>query len=341
MNIYSYLAKRYPKSDIIDEAHFDRALAAYSINLTSQAESEIQIILSQYRQSALAPRGLFVEAQERERHNDLKGAVSLYHQLLRDYPRARETGSALLALQNTLLQLRKPTEALAVADTFTKRNPESPLNPELLERSGEISLRLNDAAKSKQLLQAFIERYPSHTLRPRAEFLIARSAEISKDTTSALKQLAEVIAKYDSLDVAADAHLERARILRKQNQHAQAAEDYKIAFSDLHYSSDAAPQAMIEYAEMLTDDKKIDSALAIFHALSTRYPIEASISSRGAIRAGELLAGRGQTDSARAEYNRVTAVHPKDAIGGAAMVRIGESYNIDKSYKLSAPILEN
>jgi TolA-binding protein len=153
--------------------------------------------------------------------------------------------------------------------------------------------------------------------------------------------LAEVIVKYDSLDVASDAHLERARIFRRQNQHAAAAEDYQVAFSDLHYSSDAAPQAMIEYAEMLTDDKKIDSAKTIFHALSTRYPIEASISSRGAIRAGELLASRGETDSARAEYNRVTAVHPKDAIGGAAIVRIGESYNIDKSYKLSIPVLEN
>jgi TolA-binding protein len=341
MNIFNYLANRYPKSDIIDEAHFDRALAAYSINLTADAEKEIQAIYMQYRQSALAPRGLFVAAQERERRDDLKGSLTYYHQLLRDYPRARETGSALFALQNTLLQLRKPAEALAVADTFTKHNPESPLNPDLLERSGEISLRLNDAAKAKQLLQAFIAKYPDHSLRPRAEFLLARSSEVAKDTASALKQLADVISKYDSLDVASDAHLERARIFRKQNQHAQAAEDYRVAFSDLHYSSDAAPQAMIEYGEMLAEDKKVDSAIAIFRALSTRYPIEASVSARGAIRAGELLAARGETDAARTEYNRVAEAHPKDAVGGAAIVRIGESYNIDKNYKLSIPLLED
>jgi TolA-binding protein len=140
---------------------------------------------------------------------------------------------------------------------------------------------------------------------------------------------------------AAVARLDSARILRKQNQHSSAAEDFKVAFSDLHYSSDAAPQSIIEYAEMLADEKKVDSAIEIFRALSTRYPIEASISARGAIRAGELLAARGETDSARMEYNRVTAVHPKDAIGGAAMVRIGESYNIDKNYKQSMSILEN
>lgn len=341
MNIFNYLANRYPKSDIIDEAHFNRALAAYSINLTQDAEKEVQTILAQYHQSALAPRSLFVAAQERERREDLKGSVSYYYQLLRDYPRARETGSALLALQNVLLILRKPTEALAVADTFTRHNPESPLNPELLERSGEISMRLNDAARAKPLLESFIAHYPTHALRPRAEFLIARSAAISKDTASALQQFSTIIAKYDSLDVAADAHLERARLLRKQNQHTQAAEDFRVAFSDHHYSSDAAPQAMLEYAEMLVEDKKTDSAIRIFHALSTRYPIEASISARGAIRAGELLAARNQTDSARLEYSRVSNAHPKDAIGGAAIVRIGESYNIDKNYKQSVVVLQD
>ncbi len=333
MNIFAYLAKRYPKSDLIAEAHFNRALAAYSINQTVEAEKDVQTILTQYHQSALAPRALFVEAEERNRREDLHGAISDYQQLLRDYPRSGEAGGALFALQTALLALKRGPEALAAADTFMQRYPESPLGPNVLLRSGEISLRLGESAHAKQLLESFRTRYPSHTLYPRAELLIARAALLGRDTTAALSQLALVIAKYDSLDIASEARLDRARMERKQNMLGQAAADFQSAYDLRYYSSDAAPLAMYEYSEMIADTKKPDSAIAVLRDLSHRYPIESSIAARGALRAGELLAAKRSYSEARIEFNRITEAHTNDVWGGAAAVRIGETYASEKNFK--------
>jgi tetratricopeptide (TPR) repeat protein len=75
-----------------------------------------------------------------------------------------------------------------------------------------------------------------------------------------------------------------------------------------------------------------DSAIAVWTDLSTRYPIEASISARAAIQAGELLANEKQYDRARDMLERVIAAHPKDMLGGGATVTIGEAYLAESNW---------
>ena len=280
MNEFELLTAKYPGSDIVDFASFDYALAAYTIHLSEPAEAMMATLVRKYPKSAIAPRALYVVAEERVRRNDLRGSIPYYEQVINDYPRSPEAGPALFGVQDALAELKRIPEALAVADTFVARHPTNPINPMVLLRAGEFKLKLREPASALSTFQTFVANYPAHPARPQAELLIAESELATQDTASAINALDTVIARYDSLPgVAAQAYLDRARIEQARKTLDIAAVDFERAFADRYYSTDAAPEAMYEFGEMLAEDKKTDSAIELFDSLSTRYPIEASISS--------------------------------------------------------------
>ena len=341
MNEFVHLMTKYSKSDIVDLASFDYALAAYTINLTGPAESMMATLVRKYPKSAIAPRALYVVAEERVRRNDVRGALAYYKQVINDYPRSPEAGPALFGLQDALAEQKRIPEALAVADTFVARHPTNPINPMVLLRAGEFKLKLREPASALSTFQTFVTNYPTHPSRPEAELLIAESQLATGDTASATNQLDTVITRYDSLpEVAAQAYLDRARIERARNNTDTAAMDFERAFQDRYYSADAAPEAMYEYGQFLAEERRTDSAIWVWTWLSTRYPIEASIAASGAIRAGELLESDQKQDSARSIYARVITAHPKDEFGGAAETQTGETYLAQANWREAATAFE-
>ncbi len=336
MNAFEYLTRKFPESDIADLADFDYALAAYSINLTGPAEMMVSKIVSRYHQSAVASRALYIAGEERVRHGDERGSLHYYEQVVNDYPRSSEAGPALFALQDALADLKQIPEALAVADTFVTRNPKNPISPMVLLRAGEFEMKLHEAASALSTFRLFLSQYPTNAAKPRAELLLAESELATEDTNAAITQLDTVIARYDSMDVAAAAYLDRARIEWSQKNLDSAARDFERAYQERYYSFDAAPEAMFEYGEVLAEERHTDSAIHLFLDISNRYPIQASIAARGAIRAGELLASERRDDSAREIFAAVIAAHPKDALGGAAMLQTGETYLTQSNWSKAA-----
>jgi TolA-binding protein len=337
MNEFEYLTKKYPESDIVDLASFDYGLAAYTINLTGPAEAMMATLVRNYPKSAVAPRALYVVAEERVRRNDVRGSLPYYEQVINEYPRSPESGPALFGLQDALAALKRIPEALAVADTFVARNPKNPISPMVLLRAGEFKLKLHEPAGALSTFRTFTTNYPGHPARPRAELLIAESELATQDTTSAIYQFDTIIEHYDSVpEIAAQAYLDLAHIEKMRKHLDTAAIDFEHSFQNRYYSADAAPEAMYEYGQMLAEEKKTDSAIRVLITLSTRYPIEASVSARGVLRAGELLEAEQKHDSARDVYARVIAAHTKDIYGGAAEVRVGETYLAESNWSAAA-----
>jgi len=326
LNEFKYLTTKFPKSDIIDLAYFNSAVAAYSLNLSDDAEATIGKLVKHYHNSAVAPRALYVAGEERVRRDNNAGALEFYQKVLKDYPRSHEASMSLFGLQDALANLNRIPEALAVADTFIQRDSANPIIPSVIIRAGQFKIKMHDNYGATANFQKFIRDYPTNLARPKAELLLAQSELASGDTTIALAQVDTVIAKYDSLDIASQAYLERARVEEKRRQVERAYIDFTKAFDDKYYSADAAPEAMFEYAGMLVAEKETDSAIVTFSAIAAKYPIEASIVAKAEIRAGELLAAKRKWDDARSAYSKVIASHKKDIFGSAAMVRLGEDY---------------
>jgi TolA-binding protein len=336
MNAFEYLMKKFPQSDIVDLASFDYALSAYSINLNESAEAMVDKIVSKYPHSSITPRVLYVAGEERVRRGDEQGSLHYYEQVVHAYPRSNEAGPALYALQDALADLKLIPEALAVADSFVARDPKNPIDTVVRFRAGVLQMKLHDPALALKTFRSFIAEYPARPERPRAELFVAEAELAAGDTASSVAQLDSVIARYAAFDVASGAYLDRARIHRSGKQFDAASTDFQLAYQERYYSNDAAPQAMYEFGQMLAEKKRTDSAIHILLDLSQRYPIQASICARAAIRAGELLAEQRKDDSARAVFAAVIAAHTQDALGGEATFHIGETYFAQGSWTKAA-----
>ncbi len=341
MNAFEYIARKFPESDIADLADFDYALSAYAINQTQSAEDMVATIARKYKKSSVAPRALYVAGEERVRHGDERGALHYYEQVTQNYANSPEAGPALFALQDALADLKKIPEAMAVADTFVSRNPKNPISPMVLLRAGEFQLRLHEPDDALSTFRSFVARYPANSARPHAELMLGESELATGDTASALAQIDTVASRYDSLSEAASAWLDLARVERARRNTDSAAMTFQRSFQDRYYSFDAAPEAMFEYGEMLAERRRNDSAIQVLLDMSHRYPMEASISARGAIRAGELLASTQKFDSARSVFRSIMDVHSKDILGGAAAVQSGETYRTESDWSNAVTVLAN
>lgn len=325
-NVFSYLINKFPTSDIVDRAYFNLALAYYGINQNAQAEQAVEKIRTAFPQSATAPQALLLAGNERLRKDDSKGAISYFQRILDAYPTSKEAAPALFAQQDINIKLKRYAEAFAAADTFIARFPQSYLNSSILLNKGKLQLSVNQPGPARETFQTFLRNYPYDAEKSTARLLLGRATLASGDTTNALTIFGSVIDTFAGSDAAANAYLERARVEKKQKNAGAATADFNALLAMDYFSTDAAPQAMTEYAQFLADQNQKDSAIAVLQLLASRYPAETRIVARGLLTAGGYYSDLGKDDQALQAYNRVVTAHDKDLYGGSARTRRGEIY---------------
>lgn len=324
MSVLNYLLNKFPTTEIADRARFNLALSAYTINQNDRAEQEIERIVKGSPASSFAPRALLVAAEERARKNDVTGAIPFYQRIVAEYPNARETGPALFAMQDALIKLGRFPEAIAVGESFITANPDHPLNPEVTLNQGSLLLAQKQPTEAQLLFRGFIERFPEHPQQSRANFLEARSYLAMGDTAKAYESFSTIARLYDSTASAPLSFLELARIERSRSNITQASERYKAAYASRYFSNDASPVAMTEHADMLLALERDEEAMPILREITARYLIETRVGARAQMRLASVLDEAGQEDEARRLLTEVGNARLKDAVGGAAVVQLGE-----------------
>lgn len=323
MNAFSYLINKFPNSDIVDRATYNLAVSAYTINQTQRAEQEIEKLVNQYGGSQYAPRGLLLVANEQLRSNTLEVSQASFRRVLEQYPTSREAGEALFGLQEALMRQDKYDLAIGEGEKFIAANADHPLVPEVLLNQGKLQLGRPDALQAQTTFRDFVTQFPQHPQLPFARYYEARATLAAGDTARGIEILRSTATDHASHDAAPFAYFELARVSRRQGNIPEASQYYVSAFREEYYSSDAAPQAMSEYAQMLIDMDRQDTALAVLREITGRYTVQTSVGARAQMRVASLVAST-WPEEARALLEAVAQARVKDAIGGSAVVQIGE-----------------
>lgn len=324
MNVFSYLINKFPNSDIIDRAAYNLALSAYTINQSQRAEQEIEKLVTQYEGSQFAPRGLLLVANERLRSNALEGSLTYFNRVLNKYPTSREAGEALFGMQEALIKQGNYQLAMAQGEKFIAENPTHPLITEIQLNQGRLQLNQQDAVAAQRTFAAFVTKFPQHSELPFAKYYEAKATILAGDTVRGIQLLQSTATQHADHNAAPFSYFELARVTRRQGNMQEAARNYGLTFQDKYYSSDAAPQAMSEYAQMLIDMDREDSAIALLREITDRYTVQSSAGARAQMRVALLTASRQPTES-RALLEAVAQARLRDAIGGSAVVQLGET----------------
>ncbi len=330
MNAFHMIINKFPKSDILDRAYYDYAVAAYAIKKDDKANEAVGTLVNKFKDSPYATKGLYLVASEEERNGNYKEAYTSYKKIISDHPSSEEFQPSLSGAINTLSQLKKYDEAIALADTFLVRVQNASYAPALLYHKGEIQLLASNPKQAEQTFQEFSERFPKDTLLPMSKYMLGKATSFS-DKDKAFDLYSVVAEKYPHSNAATFAYFAMARLERNERKEKnKAAEYYTKAFDMEFYSSEAAPQAMFEYAGFIRNDLgKPDSAIRIYDDLTNRYFIETTIGGKSQLETAEILLSSGKRNDAVLRLQKLADAQEGYELAAEARLRLAALYTRD------------
>lgn len=325
MNAFNYIITKQQQSDLVDRAYYNYAVAAFTILQNDKAEWAINELLKQYPQSELASKGIYLAGTQAERRGDDMKAISTYKRLLNEYPNAAEFREALFSTLDIQTNNKKELDAISLAsqylieDSLGKRE----YSPELLIKKGQIELQAKKYDNAITSFQSFRSRFGSHALLPFSYYYIGKVYAKRGADELATSTYNEVIDSFPTSDAASFALLELARRERANNNFKEAAAYYTRAFDYQYYSSDAAPVAMFEHAQVLQALlKDVDSIVTVYDEITKRYLIETSVGGNAQLEIIGLLLDNNRESAAITRLENLAATRKGDPMASDAYLRL-------------------
>ncbi|MBS1904230.1 MAG: tetratricopeptide repeat protein [Bacteroidetes bacterium] len=327
INAFQYVVNKVPQTDLLDRCYYNIAVAAYAIKQNERANEAAATIYKKYRSSPFAAKVAYLQAGQRERGGDLAGAYVAYRRIVREYPASPEYVASIFGAIGALASLERYPEAIALADSMYKKNADAAFAPGLLYRKGEVEFEAERFESARTTFEQFAKRYERDTLFAMARLMTARSIIAGKGSHDDARAILADVTLHNAASMAASmAYLELARLAKKDEQK-NVATYYTNAFDMRYYSSDAAPQAMYEYAVYVRDGMHLaDSSNAIFDELTRRYLIQTNIGARAQLQVASSLINSGEHAKAITRLETVAAAHTGDAIGAGATLDLADQY---------------
>ena len=334
MNAFHTIILKFPKSDILDRAYYDYALAAFSIKQHDKANEAVATLVKKFKDSPFAAKGLYLAASEEERSGNNKEAYITYKKITKEYQYSEEFVPSLFGAIGALAKLKKYDDAAAFIDTFFMKTPNAIYAPALLFRRGEIELLASDPKKAQKTFEEFSDRFPKDTLLPMTRYLLGKAVSFSSKD-KAYDLYAEVTEKYPHSNAAPFAYLAMARLERTDRENVEkASENYTKAFDMEYFSSDAAPQALFEYAGFIRNDlTKPDSAIRIYDELINRYRIETTIGGKAQLEIADILLSRNKRTEAIGRLEKIADTQEGYMLAAEARLRLAKIYKAEGSTK--------
>jgi TolA-binding protein len=329
MNAFNYIITKQQQSDLVDRSYYNYAIAAYAIIQNDKAEWAINELLKQYPQSQYASKALFLSGSQAERRGDDTKAISSYKRLLKDYPNAEEFRDALFSTLDLQSEYKKEQDAITLASGYLRDDSlnKRPYTPELLIKKGQIEIQARKFDNAVATFQSFKPRFGAHTLLPFSYYYTGKAYAKHGSDELARAAYNEVIDSFPTSDAASFALLELAREERSKNNFKVAAGYYTRAFDYQYYSSDAAPNAMFEYAVMLSEEvHDADSAIVIFDELTKRYLIETTVGGKAQIEISDILLAKGKENDATVRLEKLAISRKGDPMAADVYLKLAGIY---------------
>lgn len=344
MNAFNYIVTKYPTSDILDRAYYNYAISAYGILQNAKAEEAVKALAEKFPSSAYSSKGLLLMGMEAERNNENAKAVVAYKRILKEHPNSPEFGDALFNSVDLLASSKKYSDAIALCDSYLGEDSSDAKKylPELLLKKGKIEFAAAKYDDATATFTSFPKRFPNDTLIPFSYYYLGRSQTAAGFAEKGHEYYLSTIDSFPSSDAASFAYLELARGEKKATHKEKAAEYYTKAFSWQYYSSDAAPEAMYEYAGYMRNTiGDQDSAVSIYAELTRRYLIETSVGAKAQLETSEILLAKGKRNDALAGLEKVANAHAGDQLAAESQLGMASIHRMERAYKKALEEYDN
>lgn len=366
--VFQQFVAKFPKDSRANECKLRQGMALYS----QEKYPEATTLFAQVAAIADFPYADFAllrQAQSLQSQDKLPEAAGVYESLPTKFKESGYIGSALLAagkcrfradqfaeaqkslqtvvtqklpeaaeaawlLGRTLIQLKKPQEAVPILDAAIAAYPKSEFVPDLtFTRIDALYEQPPQRPQTAKLYAEFSQKYPKHVRAPeglyRATFVAWEAADYPTAQQHAASFVANAeFAKHDLkpevLFLGAESHL-----LAEKSDAPKAEALYRRLIAE-HPMSDKVPAAQVRVGYCLYTTEKYDEAVAFLKQSVGALKDPAQLAE------AHLLIGRSHSEAERAKesipaFRAALQAHPKWERGDEVLYLLGRSLRIDKN----------
>ncbi len=199
-----------------------------------------------------------------------KFAVEEFEAFLKKHPDDRRAAESLFFLGEALVQLGRHADAEARFQQYLSRAPSGAYARSALFRVGEAAYLVGKTAEAKSLLRQFAEKYPNDDLNAYVFPYLGELALDENDVSVAERYFRQGLDRFPNGGLQDDCRFGLARVLERQNKHAEAERLY-LALAGKPKSRLAA-DAQFRLGAVQYASGKYAEAAASFAALESRWP---------------------------------------------------------------------
>lgn len=155
---FATLIDKFPKSDTLDAAHFNRGLALYDVGLASKKADDLRtaagvfaVVEARFPRSKHAGPALYYQGECLYQAGDPAGAATLYRKAIAEHPASSVLPDATYALGTVQQELGQDKEAAATFRAFLGKFPKDRLAGECRVRLGMSLLKQKQYAEAAKL----------------------------------------------------------------------------------------------------------------------------------------------------------------------------------------------
>jgi len=269
--------KKYPDDPNALKAKHYRGVCLLQLKKYDEARQLFEEVLQKKADFEFGELTLFNLALVNTGLNKSAAAVENYGQLLTKYPNGRQVSQALYNRGEILYNDGKTEEALRDWLKLLERKPEGDLKSETMYSAGVALLQVKKYDEAAKLLDAFLKEYPQHA------------------------QVAEVTLYRGEAAMALGKTAEAGKLFAA----AAAAKNFNLA-----------DQALMRQADVLSADKKLEEAAALYASLSTKFP-KSEFATKAALYAGNHYYLLGKTKEAQTWLDKAVAAGREESAEAA------------------------
>lgn len=150
---------------------------------TTEAVVLYRLVAREYPDTKAAPEGLYSVAQIQRAEDTARGATDVvtrgYRDVIEEYPTSGLAAKACIALADFQWEFRHKQEAIATLCELLDKQPNSEQSETALWQLGVWYLNLGNLARSKEMVEVYINKYPQGSNISKAQLLLQLVPELA------------------------------------------------------------------------------------------------------------------------------------------------------------------
>jgi len=334
---FSVVVEKYSKSRLYDQALFQKAQMDFEATNYQAAIRGYSSIIENMAGSPILPFCYLNRGISASNLKEYPAAVKDFKQILDDYPAHSAANSAILGLQEALVQTGDVDQLNEYIGKYKKANPESDALESIEFETCKALYNNQKYEKAITGFQEYLKNYGNSSYAPEARFFLAESKYRGGSKSEALSIYKDIVSQGKS-NWYIRSTFRIGELEYAAGNFQTSANQYSILLNGVARSNKDVNNATLGLIENLYQLNRFDSVAVLSSELLKKENLSQDVANKASLYSAKVYVGKGEYEKAIDELLN-TVNNAQDINGAEAQYLVGEVFYKQKKYNESLAAL--